>query len=95
MSFSVYENMCKILYEGDDDEYLFAHEFLTMDWNLMERSDNCVNINVNHVQWQDVCLLFFLGRKKRLEMHQTDLGMFIQIQIHPISVLFWISLSIF
>ena len=26
--------------------------------------------------------------KNRLDMHQTDLGMFIQIQIHPISILF-------
>ena len=31
MSFSVYENMCKNFYEGDDDEYLFAHPFLTME----------------------------------------------------------------
>ena len=50
MSFSVYENMCKILYEGDDYEYLFAHSFLTMEWNLMEKAENCVNMHVNHVQ---------------------------------------------
>ena len=50
ISFSVYENMCKILYEGDDDEYLFAHAFLTMELNLMARADNCVNMHVNHVQ---------------------------------------------
>ena len=62
MSFSVYENMCNNLYEGDDDEYLFAHAFLTMEWNLMARADNCVNMHVNHVQWQDDCLLFFFGK---------------------------------
>ena len=62
MSFSVYGNMCKILYEGDDDEYLFAHAFLTMEWNFMARADNCVNMHVNHVQWQDGCLLFFFGK---------------------------------
>ena len=27
MSFSVCENMCKNLYEGDDDDYLFAHAY--------------------------------------------------------------------
>ena len=47
MSFSVYENMCKNLYEGDDGEYLFAHAFLKMKWNLMARADNCVNMHVN------------------------------------------------
>ena len=61
MSFSVYENMCKNLYEGYDDEYLFAHAFLTMECNLMVRADNCVNMHVKHVQWQDDCLLFFFG----------------------------------
>ena len=65
MSFSVYENMCKNLYEGDDDEYLFAHSFLTMEWNLMARVGNCVNMHVNHVQWQDDCLLFFFGKSKK------------------------------
>ena len=62
MSFSVHENMCKNLYEGDDDEYLFAHTFLTMEWNLMARADNCVNMHVNHVQLQDDCLLLFFGK---------------------------------
>ena len=61
-SFSVYENVCKILYEGDDDEYLFAHAFFTMEWNLMVRADNCVNVHVNHVQWQDDCSPFFFGK---------------------------------
>ena len=63
MSVSVYENMCKNLYEGDDDEYLFAHAFLTMEWNLMAKADNCVNMHVNYVQWQDDCLLFFVEKK--------------------------------
>ena len=62
MSFYVYENMCKILYEGDDDEYLFSHAFLTMECNLMARAYNCVNMHVNHVQWQDDCLLLFFGK---------------------------------
>ena len=62
MIFSVYENMCKNLYEGDDDEYLFAQAFLKMKCYLMERADNCVNMHVNHVQWNDDCLLFFFGK---------------------------------
>ena len=65
MILSVYENMCKNLYEGDDNEYLFAHAFLKMEWNLMARADNCVNVHVNHVQWQDDCLLFFFGKSKK------------------------------
>ena len=37
----------------------------TMEWNLIARADNCINMHVNHVQWQDDCLLFFFGKKKK------------------------------
>ena len=60
MSFAVYQKMCEILYYGEDHECLFAHAFLTMEWNLMARSDNCVSTSINHVQWQDGSLLFSL-----------------------------------
>ena len=45
-----------------DDEYLFSHEFLTMEWDFIARTDNGVIMYVNHVQWQDDCLLFFFGK---------------------------------
>ena len=64
MSMAVYERMCHHLYEGEDDEYLFGHAFLTMEWNLMARSDNCVHMTINNIQWQDDCLLFFFGKSK-------------------------------
>jgi hypothetical protein len=48
MSFAVYSTMCNLMYHGGDDEYLFAHCFLTLEWNLMAtRSDNCVNTGIN------------------------------------------------
>ena len=31
MTFEVYKRMCEIMYEGDSDEYLYAHAFLTME----------------------------------------------------------------
>jgi hypothetical protein len=49
MSFAVYSTMCNLMYHGGDDEYLFAHCFLTLEWNLMARSDNCVNMGINHI----------------------------------------------
>jgi hypothetical protein len=48
MSFAAYSTMCDLMYHGGDDEYLFAHCFLTLQWNLMTvRSDNCVNMEIN------------------------------------------------
>ena len=65
MTFEVYEKLCEILYKGQDDEFLFAHSFLTMEWNLMAHSDNCVSMNINNVQFQDDALIFYFGKSKR------------------------------
>lgn len=64
MTYEVYSKLCEFLWTGSDDEYLFAHAFLTMEWNLMARSDNCLHMNINHVQWRDDCLLFFFAKSK-------------------------------
>ena len=65
MTFEVYNKMCEIMYKGEDDEFLFAHTFLTLEWNLMARSENCVNMNINNVQFQDDALIFYFGKSKR------------------------------
>ena len=35
---------------------------LTMEWNLMARSDNCVNMHVQLIQWKS--LIFYFGKSK-------------------------------
>lgn len=64
MSFEVYKLLCHHLYKGKGDDYLFAHCMLTMEWNLMARSENCFSMNVNHIQWRGDCLIFFFGKSK-------------------------------
>ena len=59
MSFEVYKAMCEILFESDDDYYLFAHAFLTMEWNLLARSDNCFTIHVKHIEFKMTHFSFF------------------------------------
>ena len=49
MSPDVYKLMCNLLYHGEGDDCLFAHAMLTMEWNLMARSENCFATNVNHI----------------------------------------------
>ena len=64
MSFDAYCLMCEKLMESDASEALFAHCFLTMEWNLMARSDNCNMMHVSHVEWRQDCLVFFFGKTK-------------------------------
>ena len=64
MSFEIYRKMCEELYSGEGDDYLFAHTFLTMEWNLMARSDDCVNMYLQHIQWKSDCLVYYFGTSK-------------------------------
>jgi len=64
MTYEVYKAMCEILFKSDDDDYLFAHTFLTMEWNLLARSDNCFTMHVKHVEFKNDSLLFFFGKSK-------------------------------
>jgi len=64
MSFHVYEKLCQLMMESEDDEYIFGQWFLTVEWNLMARSDNIVQSHVNHLEWRDNCLLYYMIRTK-------------------------------
>jgi len=48
MSWKVYELICNIFLEGDDEEYIFDHSFLTLEWNLMSRSENVLDCHAEN-----------------------------------------------
>ena len=58
MSWKVYELMCNIFLEGDDEEYNFAHAFLTLEWNLMSCSENVVDCHAENLLWTEDALGF-------------------------------------
>ena len=64
MSFEVYRILCQLLLASDDDESIFGHLFLTLEWNLMARSDNVVHSHTGHLEWRDDCLLYYIIRSK-------------------------------
>ena len=64
MSREVYKKICDILIKGESDEFLFAHCFLTLEWNLMARADNVVSANVSHVEWHGDSLVFYFAKMK-------------------------------
>ena len=64
MSVEVYTKMCELLYKGKGADCIFAHAFLTMEWNLLARSDNCLNMKVAHVHWSNDALLFYFAKSK-------------------------------
>ena len=72
MSFEVYKRMCEILFKSDDDDYLFAHAFLTMEWNLLARSDNCFSMRTQHVEFKNDSLIFFFAKSKGNQLGEAS-----------------------
>ena len=60
MSFDVYKTLCDVLHQGEVEEFLFEHAFMTMEWNLMVRSDNYGNMHIKHIQCRSDCLTFYV-----------------------------------
>ena len=64
MPLACYKKLCELMFVSEDDECIFEHTFLTLEWNLMARSDNVVNLHTNHLEWRDDCLLYYIMRSK-------------------------------
>jgi len=47
------------MFKKGGSEYIFAHCFMILEWNLMARSDNIVYTNISHMEWHDDSLVFF------------------------------------
>ena len=50
--------------KGYNNQYLFAHFFLTTEWNLLARVENTVDVSVNHIEWNGDSLVFYFEKSK-------------------------------
>jgi len=64
MDFRVYEKICELFMKEEGEEYLFARCFLTLEWNLMARSESIVHAHFFHITWEDDCLAFRFAKSK-------------------------------
>jgi len=64
MDFKVYEKMCEQFLKEEGEEFLFARCFLTLEWNLMARSESIVTANFFHITWEDDSLVFRFAKSK-------------------------------
>ena len=64
MDFKVYEKICELFMKEEGEEFLFARCFLTLEWNLMARSESIVTANLHHITWEDDSLVFRFAKSK-------------------------------
>ena len=60
----VYEYICELLLGSTDKAAIFAHCFLTLQWNLIGRSESVTNSHVAHLEWEDDCLIIYFAHTK-------------------------------
>jgi hypothetical protein len=58
MDYKVYKKLCELFMKEEGEEYLFACCFLTLERNLMARSESIVFAHLFHITWEDDCLVF-------------------------------------
>ena len=64
MSLQVYSLICDYFVQQPDDDSILSHAFLTLEWNLMARSDNVTNCHLNHIEWRNDSLIVFFAHSK-------------------------------
>ena len=87
--------ICELFLKKKGKEYLFACCFLTLEWNLMARSESFIHAHLFHIVWEDNCLAFCFAKTKmdltgrncnqvwHVYAHQTilQLSLFLPLQL--------------
>jgi hypothetical protein len=74
MSKAVYSFLAKKMFESEKKEYIFAHLFLVLDWNLMKRSENCVNLKIQHIWFDNDALVIEFAKSKGHQGGEEHVG---------------------
>jgi hypothetical protein len=56
--------LARVLFRSEKPEYISAHTFLLMEWNLIARAENCVESNIELIAVLRDALVFDLGKSK-------------------------------
>ena len=59
-----YEMIAEDLFKSGAKCDIFNHGMLLLDWNLMKRSENCLNVKMIHIEFEEDYLKFVLEKEK-------------------------------
>jgi hypothetical protein len=64
LPFAVFRSLCVSMTEHEQPEFVFAHTFLALSWNLMCRAGNTASIHSGHISWEGDALAVRFGHMK-------------------------------
>ena len=90
MGFKVYEKNCELFMKEEGEEFIFACCFLTLEWNLIARSESIVFAHLYHIPGRMIALFFALPSPKQIKQAGTRIrcGTSMPLQITPRHVQF-------
>ena len=59
-----YELIAEHLFKSGEKRDIFNHLMLLLDWNLMKRSENCLNVKMIHIEFEKDYLKFIFEKEK-------------------------------
>jgi hypothetical protein len=64
LPFKGYVRLAEILFKSENKEYVQAHTFLVLDWNMMSRSESVIESNIDLISQQKDSINIDLGKTK-------------------------------
>ena len=64
LPFMAYRLLAKLFFKSDNQEHVYPHTFLVLDWNIVSRSEYVVDSKTDLVSVKNDSLLFDMGPTK-------------------------------
>ncbi len=64
ISLQIYALICDYFLQQPDDDSILCHACLTLEWNLMARSDNVTSCHSDHIEWRNGSLAITFAHSK-------------------------------
>jgi len=74
LSQEAYKLLAKTLFHSEKKEHIFGHVFLVLDWTLMKRAENYVNCKINHITFQNNCLVFEFAKSNSHQRGESHIA---------------------
>ena len=97
MGFPIFKRLCKLMAAPGSAENLYARFWLTLEWSLISRAENCVNSHVNHLRRRDDSMIIFFINPRPTKRDWTQIfhDIFIPIQCYQSVSLYILWMCIF
>ena len=64
MGSPIFKLLFQLMATSRSVDHVYEGCWLTLEWILIAKTDNCVNYHVNHLQWRDDFMIIFFHKSE-------------------------------